>query len=61
MTDSTESHNETRGIVYAGGAYTIWGFVPIYWQLLSDVPPVEITLHRILWCSLTGLGVTVAR
>lgn len=61
MTDSTESDNETRGIVYAGGAYTIWGFVPIYWQLLSDVPPVEITLHRILWCSLTGLGVTVAR
>jgi chloramphenicol-sensitive protein RarD len=25
------------------------------------VPPLEITLHRILWCSITGLIVTLAR
>ena len=61
MTDSTEPHDETRGIFYAGGAYAIWGFVPLYWQYLSDVAPVEVTLHRILWCSLTGLIVTLAR
>ncbi len=61
MTESHEHPNETRGVLYAGGAYAIWGFVPLYWQFLADVPPVEITLHRILWCSLVGLIVTLAR
>ena len=61
MTESPEPHNETRGILFAGGAYAIWGVVPLYWQFLSDVPPVEVTFHRILWCSLTGLVVTLAR
>ena len=54
-------HGETRGILYAGGAYFIWGLVPLYWTLLRDVSPVEITLHRILWCALFGLAVTIGR
>lgn len=61
MTEPSEPHNELRGVLYAGGAYAIWGFVPLYWQFLEDVPPVEITLHRILWCSLVGLIATLAR
>ena len=61
MTEPSEPHNELRGVLYAGGAYAIWGFVPLYWQFLEDVPPIEITLHRILWCSLVGLVVTLAR
>jgi len=61
MTATPEPHNETRGILLAAGAYGIWGLVPLYWQFLSDVPPLEITLHRILWCSITGLIVTLAR
>jgi chloramphenicol-sensitive protein RarD len=61
MSDGPEVHNETRGILYAGGAYAFWGVVPLYWQFLEDVPPIEITLHRILWCALTGLIVTTAR
>jgi len=61
MTVPSEPHNELRGVLYAGGAYAIWGFVPLYWQFLEDVPPVEITLHRILWCSLVGLLVTLVR
>jgi len=61
MTNVPEAHDETRGILYAGGAYAVWGVVPLYWQFLADVPPVEITLHRILWCALVGLLVTAAR
>ena len=61
MADPHEHHTETRGILYAGGAYFIWGLVPLYWTLLRDVSPVEITLHRILWCALFGLAVTAAR
>src|SRR5476649_150136 len=61
MTDAPEVHNETRGMVYVGSAYAFWGFVPLYWWYLRDVPAFEITLHRILWCSLVGLSVTAAR
>ncbi|HTP78236.1 MAG TPA: EamA family transporter RarD [Rhizomicrobium sp.] len=58
---SGSGHNETRGILYAGGAYCIWGIVPLYWHYLEDVPPLEITFHRIAWCALTGLIVTLLR
>ncbi|MEJ0024432.1 MAG: EamA family transporter RarD [Rhizomicrobium sp.] len=54
-------HGETRGILYAGGAYFIWGLVPLYWSLLGGVSPLELTSHRILWCALFGLAVTAGR
>jgi len=61
VTEPHEHHGETRGILYAGGAYFIWGLVPLYWTLLGGISPVEITLHRILWCALFGLAVTLGR
>jgi len=62
VTDAApEHHTESRGILLAGGAYFIWGLVPLYWTLLAGISPVEITLHRILWCALFGLAVTLAR
>jgi chloramphenicol-sensitive protein RarD len=52
---------EAAGILYALAAYGIWGFVPLYWRLLADVGPFEITVHRVFWCALfTGI-VTTAR
>jgi len=56
-----EHHDEPLGILYAGGTYVIWGFVPLYWALLDGLPPVEITLHRILWGALFALGFTALR
>ncbi|MBV9420143.1 MAG: EamA family transporter RarD [Alphaproteobacteria bacterium] len=56
-----EHKDDIRGIAYAGGAYLVWGLVPLYWRLLEGVGAVEITLHRILWCSLFGLVVTAGR
>jgi chloramphenicol-sensitive protein RarD len=38
-----------NGLPQALGAYFIWGFVPVYFKLLSHVPPVEIVAQRILW------------
>jgi chloramphenicol-sensitive protein RarD len=35
--------------------------MPLYWRLLSDVPPFEITVHRILWCALFTAVVTIGR
>ena len=36
-------------MIYAFLAYFCWGFFPLYWKLLSDVPALEITLHRVIW------------
>ncbi|MGS0676529.1 EamA family transporter RarD [Shewanella sp. 0m-4] len=38
-----------KGILYAICAYTLWGFAPIYFKLLGDVPASEILLHRVIW------------
>jgi len=29
--------------------YIGWGLFPLYWQLLTHVPALEVTLHRIVW------------
>jgi chloramphenicol-sensitive protein RarD len=56
-----EPNHEGQGILLAGGAYLLWGLVPLYWRLLEDVSPWQVTLHRILWCALFGVIVTILR
>jgi chloramphenicol-sensitive protein RarD len=55
------ARDDARGILYALIAYAVWGIMPLYWRLLSAVPPFELTVHRVLWCALFVLGVTLAR
>jgi chloramphenicol-sensitive protein RarD len=38
-----------EGILYAFGAYFIWGLVPIYWKLIKHVPAIQLIGHRIAW------------
>ena len=38
-----------KGIAFAICAYTLWGFAPLYFKLLTDVSAAEILLHRVLW------------
>ena len=38
-----------RGILYAVGAYLVWGFLPVYWKALDSVPATQILSHRIVW------------
>lgn len=38
-----------NGFIYAGGAYVLWGFLPLYMKVLSHVSMFEIIAHRILW------------
>jgi len=63
MSEATDRHasNETAGILYAGAAYSLWGLFPLYWALLAVVPPIELSIHRMLWCALFTAGVTAAR
>jgi len=37
------------GILYALGAYVLWGLFPIYWKWLHQVPAIQVIGHRITW------------
>jgi len=40
----------SRGGLLCGlGAYTSWGFIPLYFHVLGDVPPLVVLCHRVLW------------
>ncbi len=41
--------SDQGGLPYALGAYAIWGFVPLFFKLLTTVPPVEVLAQRIVW------------
>lgn len=38
-----------RGLLYAFAAYAWWGFFPLYWKLLKNVPALQLIGHRIIW------------
>lgn len=38
-----------KGILYAVAAYFVWGFFPIFFKALQNVPADQILAHRILW------------
>jgi len=38
-----------QGVIYALAAYVMWGFAPLYFKLLDQVPAAEILMHRIIW------------
>ncbi|MDM5155714.1 EamA family transporter RarD [Bacillus sp. DX1.1] len=40
---------QKQGIIYAAGAYMMWGILPIYWKWVEAVPAEEILAHRIVW------------
>ncbi|GAB3057820.1 EamA family transporter RarD [Salinicoccus sesuvii] len=38
-----------KGVLFALGAYVIWGFLPIYWKQVEDISSFEIIAHRVFW------------
>ncbi|MEX1018769.1 MAG: EamA family transporter RarD [Litorilinea sp.] len=38
-----------RGVVLALGAYILWGFSPLFWKLLTHIPAIQTTAHRVVW------------
>jgi len=38
-----------KGILNGIAAYALWGFFPIYWKLLHQVPALQVIGHRIAW------------
>ena len=43
------SGSNQGGLPYALAAYGVWGFVPLFFKLLSTVPPAEVLAQRIIW------------
>ncbi|KOC88691.1 EamA family transporter RarD [Winslowiella iniecta] len=41
-----------QGVLYALGAYLIWGIAPAYFKLIQQVAPGEIMTHRVIWSAL---------
>ncbi|MCP8969166.1 EamA family transporter RarD [Ectobacillus ponti] len=40
---------ERKGMVYAAGAYVVWGVLPMYWKLVDNVAAEEILANRVVW------------
>ena len=38
-----------RGVFYAALAFAWWGLFPLYFRIVTTVPPAEILAHRIVW------------
>ena len=50
-----------KGVIYAGAAYAIWGFFPIYFKAIEAAPPFQIVAHRVFWSFLFVIGVVLFR
>jgi chloramphenicol-sensitive protein RarD len=40
---------DKKGLLFALGAYFIWGLFPIYWKTIQHVPALQLIGHRIVW------------
>ena len=56
---SLAADDTRRGFVATIGAFVAWGLFPLYWRELNMVPPLQITAHRILWCTVFVVGFLV--
>jgi chloramphenicol-sensitive protein RarD len=44
-----EHRDSLLGFLCAGGAYLVWGVLPIFFKLLAHIPTLDIVAQRILW------------
>ncbi len=42
-------HPSTLGFFQGLAAYLLWGFFPLYFHLLREVPATEVLTHRVVW------------
>ncbi|MDI3326688.1 EamA family transporter RarD [Pontibacterium granulatum] len=51
-----------QGLLYALIAYGLWGFFPLFFKQVTDLPALEVLAHRVIWaCVFTGLVLTLMR
>jgi chloramphenicol-sensitive protein RarD len=50
------------GILFAALAFLCWGLFPLYFHALAEIPPLQITVHRVVWSLLfLAIVLTVRR
>ncbi|GAY77430.1 RarD protein, DMT superfamily transporter [Sporolactobacillus inulinus] len=49
------------GIIYTFSAFSIWGFLTVYWKWLAAIPSWVVLAHRILWAFVFMLLVIALR
>jgi chloramphenicol-sensitive protein RarD len=52
---------QTYGIICGIAAFLVWGTLPLFWKQLSEIPPLAITAHRVLWSTVTLLIILAIR
>lgn len=40
---------QKQGILFAAGAYLMWGMIPLYWKQVQHVSSLEILAGRVIW------------
>ncbi|HWR62582.1 MAG TPA: EamA family transporter RarD [Clostridia bacterium] len=55
----SQERNSITGVFYGAIAFIAWGFLPIYWKFLKDIPADEILAHRIFWSFLFIGGIVL--
>jgi chloramphenicol-sensitive protein RarD len=56
VTDVPDSESNKQGLIAATAAFVIWGFFPVYFHALHQVPALQVISHRIAWACLFVLG-----
>lgn len=50
-----------KGVLYTFAAYFLWGFIPVYFKILQEVPAGQIMAHRVIWSFAVLLVVILLR
>lgn len=58
---NSKDKNSAIGVFYGAIAFVAWGFLPIYWKFLKEIPADEILAHRIFWSFLFVGGILLFR
>jgi len=57
--EGLKTREKTKGFIYGLLAFITWGFLPLYWKMLSQVPADETLAHRILWSFVLVTGIII--
>ncbi len=57
----TPARQAAIGVACSVGAYALWGFFPVYFKAVADVPALEVLAHRVVWSAVLVGGLISLR
>lgn len=54
-----DAGDERRGWRFALASYLLWGFSPLFWTLLSEIPSMQVTAFRVVFTLPIVVGLVV--